>query len=302
MPAVYQYDTFPDTFRMQAYYALASAIGDYQGGMMAAPTESNAIWNAIDAKLRREHGLANLSPHEIHPDNKWLAYLRKLSDSDLVIDAIEIAFSLAVRFAANRRTRSVETLEHVQRFVDELNRRFREHDLGYEFLVAANTGFITKIDDQFVHAEVVEPAIASLHAAGFDGSLQEFVKGHQEYRRGNYKSAMNEAHKAFESTMKSIASARGWSCPANPTVNQLIKVLIDNELIPKENDSYFSGLRAILESGTPTLRNRRSAHGQGQTVVDLPDYFALHLTASTIVFLMAAHQALPTATSAEGSP
>jgi hypothetical protein len=52
----------------------------------------------------------------------------------------------------------------------------------------------------------------------------------------------------------------------------------------------------MLESGVPTARNRMGGHGQGSSVVEVPDYLVahvLHQTASAIVFLVAAEKQLP---------
>jgi len=178
--------------------------------------------------------------------------------------------------------------------VEILNRRFREHDLGYEYVAKPSPGTIIRIDSQFVHAEMIEPAIASLYSAGFDGPLDEFMAAHKSYRHGDNKAAMNEALKAFESTMKAICDAKGWQYPDHATAQPLIAALFLNGLLPSDLQSYFGGIRSVLESGVPTARNRRSAHGQGAEVTNVPDHlaaFTLHLTASNIVFLMESYRA-----------
>ncbi|WP_390834051.1 DUF7014 domain-containing protein, partial [Calothrix parietina] len=50
-----------------------------------------------------------------------------------------------------------------------------------------------------------------------------------------------------------------------------------------------------LESGIPTVRNKNAGHGQGSQSIAVPQHFAayqLHLTASTILFLLEAEKAL----------
>lgn len=72
---------------------------------------------------------------------------------------------------------------------------------------------------------------------------------------------------------------------------KLLSVAFDNDLIPSYLQSEFSALRALLESGTPTVRNRSGGHGQGPAVVDVPDYiaaYALHLTGASILLLVGA--------------
>ncbi len=50
-------------------------------------------------------------------------------------------------------------------------------------------------------------------------------------------------------------------------------------------------LQKLLMSGVPTVRNKNAAHGDGETITPMPEYFAsyaLHLTATTLKFLMEA--------------
>jgi hypothetical protein len=110
--------------------------------------------------------------------------------------------------------------------------------------------------------------------------------------QGNNKAAINDALKSFESTIKAIMDQHCWQRDANWQAKRLIDALFDNELLPSELSSYFSGVRSTMESGVPTIRNRNAGHGQGAAIADIPDYlaaFALHLTASNIVFLLAAN-------------
>jgi hypothetical protein len=76
---------------------------------------------------------------------------------------------------------------------------------------------------------------------------------------------------------------------------ELIDVCLRNDLIPPLIQSHTGGVRATLESGIRTIRNRLSGHGQGPTVVDVPPHYAsyvLHLTATTIQFLVESEKTL----------
>lgn len=176
--------------------------------------------------------------------------------------------------------------------IEELNGRFRERGIGYQYV----NGILVRLDSQFAHAEVVKPALGLLNASGFDGPADEFMRAFQHYRHGRHKEAVAEALKAFESTMKAICEARKWSYPSTSTAKQLMEILFDKGLVPKILESHFTNLRAAMESGLPTLRNKTSGHGQGAVPVEIPAYFAgyaLHLMASNIIFLVEAHKALP---------
>ena len=214
---------------------------------------------------------------------------------DDVLSIIEISFQLVdenVR-GHQRRVGNQTSWQAADDAIAELNYRFREHRIGYQY----HGGQIIAVNSQYLHSEVVEPAISLLYDANFDGALQEFMTAHEHYRKGNYKEAIVNAGSAFESAMKTICDQRGWAY-VRDTATALIEVLYNQDLIPSEMKNHFTGLRSALEGGVPTLRNQagRGAHGQGSTPIAVPDYLAaycLHLTAANIVFLVEAHNAKP---------
>ena len=176
--------------------------------------------------------------------------------------------------------------------IEELNYRFREHGIGYQF----SNGQIIRMDSELIHAKIVKPALELLNQRNYAGAQQEFLKAHEHYRKGNAKEALNECLKAFESVMKAICDKRGWNHNKNAAAKNLIEVCFDNGLIPAFWQSHYSSLRNLLESGVPTGRNKTSAHGQGKTPVSVPNHlvaYMLHMTASTIVFLAEAEEKYP---------
>jgi hypothetical protein len=178
--------------------------------------------------------------------------------------------------------------------IAKLNRRFREHSIGYEFA----GGEIIRVDSKFIHAEAVRPALHLLQDAGveFAGAFQEFLGAHERHRKGEQKDAIISACKSFESTMKAICIARSWPFDAQKdTVAKLIEIVFANGLVPAYLQNHVSALRTVLESGVPTVRNRTSGHGQGTTPVVVPEHYVayvLHMTASNIVFLIESFKAL----------
>ncbi|GBQ97718.1 hypothetical protein NF685_04910 [Asaia lannensis NBRC 102526] len=96
--------------------------------------------------------------------------------------------------------------------------------------------------------------------------------------------------------MKVILDKRGWNHNTNDTASKLISALYSYNLIHEYWQNNLTGLRTLLESAIPTPRNKSSAHGQGVNLTLVPDHIAgyvLHMTASTIVFLVKAERALP---------
>jgi len=185
------------------------------------------------------------------------------------------------------------------RAIEELNQRFLENDIGYQY----RNGRIMRIDSEYTHSEIVLPALQLLNEPEFKPAMDEFLKGHEDYRRGRYEDAINEALKAFESTMKIICENRGWKVVSKkrkkPTVSDasasdLIQTRFEHELIPVALQRHFTS----LGSGLLAVRNAYSAHGDGVETVEVPDYlaqYALNLAASNIVLLINAYR-----TSTEG--
>jgi hypothetical protein len=148
---------------------------------------------------------------------------------------------------------------------------------------------VIKRESEFVHKETVAPAIALLSAARYKGANEEFLQAHKHYRDGDYKAVLVECLKAFESTMKIICNAKSWPFNPTATAQPLIKTCLDNNLVPTFSDQQLTSLRTLLESGIPTVRNKRGGHGQGPQPTDVPQElakYALNLTASTILLLV----------------
>ena len=86
--------------------------------------------------------------------------------------------------------------------IAELNTRFREHGVGYQY----ESGEIIRVDSQLLHSEVVKPALALLTSKEYEGANTEFLKAFEHYRKNDTKECLNECLKAFESTMKALAT------------------------------------------------------------------------------------------------
>lgn len=288
---VYQYEEIPPELRVQIVHIWDSIIGSSYVSEHYAPA-SQKVYGFIQRALCREMGTFSLTGNiNDSPEAQCKGLLLHGSTLE-VLDVVEMSFRLI------RNLGSVYTWEdwppdHEQPddSINELNHRFREHGVGYQF----EGGEIVRVDSQYVHAEVVKPAISLLNTAGFEGASDEFLKAHEHYRNGRHKEAMTEALNAFESTMKAICDKNGWKYDSNATAKRLIEAILDNELVPRYMQSHFTGLRQTLEAGLPTVRNKNSGHGQGIFRRTVPDYlagYALHLVATNIVFLVEAHEAL----------
>ena len=295
-PVIYRYDELPTPFRVQVVHIWNQALD-------LSPYDSFAedCWTSIHDTLAKEMGVFELLPnsgrrnHLVNCSN----FLLQSKDLDQVLSLIELSFQYIdtrVRYEGSRHYYADwgrGTKQTPDDAINELNYRFREHAIGYQY----SGGQIVEVNSQYLHSETVEPAITLLHDAGFEGALQEFMDAHKYYRARNYKDAIVNASNAFESTMRTVCDIRGWAYTQNATSSKLIEVLFANNLVSSEMKSHFTSLRSTLASGVPTIRNKggQGGHGQGSSPVEVPDHlaaYALHLTASNIVFLVESHKAL----------
>lgn len=292
-PEVYRYDRIPDSLRNQIVHILLDALGNashYQARAYIIHEYPNVVacYDEITNALRREYGVFHLSrDHSTHGSNieDLYGFFLREKNVEKVLDVIELSFC-----AIDQYTRTHDYLRKrdpsgdADRAIDELNGRFKEHGIGYRF----TDGQIIRVDSEFIHSEVVRPALRILNQQQYAGAREEFLKAHDHYRKGDAKEALNECLKSLESVMKTICDKRGWSYDERATANKLIGICFNNQLVPAFWQSHFAALRSLLESGVPTARNRLSGHGQGAAPMPVPGHvagYALHMTAAAIVFL-----------------
>ncbi len=293
-PTVYRYDDLPKPFRQQVKYIWQRALGPGTvGAYVGAYREQNDLWPRIFDILAEAHGREHLGTANYSKHAQCQQYLM-VEGVDEALDIVELSFrviNVGLRGMPEWERSRRSITQEPDEAIDDLNHRFRQHGIGYQF---AGDQLI-RMDSEFVHAEMVEPAIALLHEAGFHGPNEEFLRAHAHYRHGRTKEAATEALKAFESTMKTICEARRWGCVPNATAKPLINIMLDKELIPRSLQNQFSQLAALLE-GLATVRNKMGGHGQGSQPVPVEPYFAayaLHQAAANIVLLVEAHKAKP---------
>lgn len=296
-PVIYKYDELPQPLRGQIAHILRDTIGvpqSPQHPFIPAPFDPiEAKWRQVHDTLAKERGefvLGNKDPHK-NCAERCISFLLEESDFEQIMSLVELAFAFIDTDL--RKGAGIKDRRRIDDAILELNQRFQEHAVGWQYLA----GRIVRMDSQYLHAETVEVAVSLLQDAGFAGPLEEFMKAHEHYRKGNNEDAITRTNNAFESTMKAICDKRGWNYGKDKaTANDLISVLFNNNLIPSNMQSHFTGLRTTLAGGLPTVRNKTegAAHGQGAEPVDVPQHivsYALHLAATNIVFLIEAHNA-----------
>jgi hypothetical protein len=176
----------------------------------------------------------------------------------------------------------------------ELNERFLEHGVGYQF----ENGKIIRIDSQYVHAEVVKEALRLLFEPGFEEANDEFMKAHRHLREGNLRDCNTAALRATENVLKVICDGKGWARQPGDNFERLLAIVQGERLFPDYlvEDGYFRNLIGAMKAGMPKIRDRQGGHGAAPGDAPVPDHigaFALHLTAANIVMLVKAYRALP---------
>ena len=290
-PDVYSYDDLPEPLRVQIVQIWLAKLGtNEEYDITFRSSEVKEAYDFIIETLRHEYGVFQLVDTRGIPQSpveELCNFFLKEQDVEKALDAVELAFR-AIESIQSRRGRPKKAADAVQ----ELNQRFKEHGVGYEF----NSPHIFRKDSEMLHEAVVKPALRLLNEKQYAGAQEEFVRAHEHYRKGNAKEALSECLKSFESVMKAICDKKRWSYSQVATSKALIQVCLDNGLIPSFWQSHYTALRSLLESGVPTGRNKLGGHGQGTTPVSVPDHlvaYMLHMTASAIVFLAEAEKNLP---------
>lgn len=298
VPDVYVYDTLPEALRVQIVQIMMDMLGDneaYNDHYGVGPSVQRAYETVVKA-LRRELGVFQL-PHkqrryDDHPIEELAEFILNEPDVEKVLGSVEFVCRLGQNMGSMPEYRRIQdAAARIAESIDELNQRFKEHGVGYLF-----DGDIVRIDSEFMHSEAVKPALLLLRDARYSGADEEFRNAHAHYRSGKYKECLTDALKSLESVMKVICGKRKWQVAPTDTAKRLIEICLANDLIPAFWQGHFSSLRAMLESSVPTARNKTSGHGQGTIPTQVPPYLAayvMHMTASTIVFLVEAEKSLP---------
>lgn len=290
---VYSYDVIPATLRNQLVFVMSDIVGSVSRTAML----SLFIYSDIARTLAREWGVIRLvaSAGTLGYDQEVIRAIREVENPDYVLDIIDLALQLVYeKIDDDGFDSKAKKMERLESSIEELNFRFKESGIGYE---CANYQMM-RIDSQLIHSEVVKPAISLLSEPGFEGAHDEFLVAHEHFRHRRYKEALNEALKAFESTIKVIAGARSWQIKKGDTANKLVKACMDNGLFPPYYESHLSALTNLLVGGVPGIRNAEAGHGQGAVVKDIDPHtvaYTLHMTASAIVLFVQSYQSLPEA-------
>ncbi len=282
-PDVYVYDIIPRALRVQIVHIIRDAVGEdnYSGAY------ASRVYDPINNALCREYGVFELVEYAQSPEEAIIKFFLAEKSVDKVLDVIELSFRMIDHFVRGISAHSSRRKIEPDAAIAELNGRFKEHAVGFQF----ESRRLIRVDSEYVHTEAVKPTLALLRAQGYEGANEEFLKAHEHYRHGRHKECLVEALKAFESTLKAICIKRGWEFQPTATAKVLIAICMNEGLFPSFLENQMHAVRALLESGLPTVRNKLGGHGQGPETIMVPEYlarYALNLAASNILLVVEA--------------
>jgi AbiJ N-terminal domain 4 len=290
VPDVYAYDKLPQPLRVQIVHIVQDAFGKDH----FASSYANNAYKFVNDTLCREYGAFQLDKRAETCQAAVISFFLQEQSTERALDVVEFCFKIINTFIRDSNDYASTTDREIEPndAIAELNERFKEHGIGYQF--ASNE--IIRVDSEFLHSAAVKPTLVLLQEEEFNGANDEFLNAHEHYRHGRYKECLVDTLKSFESTMKVICKRRGWPTQPSDTAKNLIATCFANGLLPAYLESQLGSLRSLLESGVPTIRNKAGGHGQGTEVTHVPEFlasYALHLTASSILFIAKADAANP---------
>jgi hypothetical protein len=293
--------TFSARLRDALFLTIRSCIGSYDEShnYVSGSYAGNDYWKYIDRELftkSDEYHDLKQSVGE-NASQRLYRFFRSSSDAGL-LDALDIASQL-ISAAVDNLHRSTDAYDQSRFGVSlsssdalaQMDQLLRTNGTVYRVV----GGKVVISTDDFTHEEAVAPALEALSQPGFASARAEFHSALAHYREGDFADALTKANHAFESTMKIIASKMGWPFNENDTASKLVKVMIDNGLCPPMRQSALTGLRTMLESDVPTLRNKTpsAGHGAGTKTPSVPApiaTYAIVASAANIRLLIELYQ------------
>lgn len=283
MPEVYEYEKFSERFRNQFMTIVRKSVER----ATQYPSEVNAgyIVNWIYNSFAQEKGLKQLQGN--YGYGTWNAlehYVDTCSNPDF-LDLMDYIFGTLMSDPIIQRSLMLYSDRFSAAAIEELNYRLRQNGLGYEFL----NGVIIKKSNTVTHEKIIKPALKLLTDEKFRGAEDEYLTAFECFRNGDNKDAILNAAKAFESTMKIICLELGYAFDEKrSTAKPLIEVLKSNSFFPDYLQEHLTAICKALETGAPTVRNRKTGHGQGAMIERVGDEYVeyvLNLVATNMVFL-----------------
>ena len=268
LPDVFQTEVLSPKFRTQVNWIWKDSL------LKLRSTYGNVVMQEVRGIICRESGRHSLCGNpQLSPENDLLEALKTTKDTQLGLDIIETSF---------RVMREYVHAQHLSSHVEELNHRFRENGIGYQFDLNAQR--LIPINSTFAYEQAVRPALALLAHPDFATANKEFIEAFDDYKKSDFHDCLTKCGSCFESVMKIICDKKGWAFDPKDTAAKLMNTIISAQGM----DSFFEQPLKLIA----TMRNRLSgSHGAGTTPKNVPEHiarYALNATASAILLLVEA--------------
>jgi len=283
---VFQYEEVPSKLKITLYKIFQRTIIMITEPPYYPSTRRFTIYESIHNIICEEHSLECLirepsykSDYEVNV----IEFFKTNNDLLIALDIIQLFCKFIHGFIKSHYCDRNKKKE-LESILDEINQRMLQHSFGYQF----TEGLLIRIDTKHTHNEIVKPALILLNDSRFKNANEEYRAGFEAYKNADYENVFSECNKSFESTMKIICEINEFEYKQSDVSSKLIKILVAKEFIKAYNENMLNGLINVLTT-VPTLRNKEGGHGKGvkEKLNDISYVnFALHSTASNILFLM----------------
>ena len=182
MPDVYVYEEIPQSLRVQIIHIIRDTIGEdnYQNA-------AGSAYEFIHKALCKEYGLFTLKQHARNDEEATLDYFLNSEDYERCLDIIEITFRIINNYVDKNYynyKQSTTSSQEPEDAINELNSRFKESGIGYQF----ESGELIRVDSKYIHSEAVKPVLNVLGSVkAYRGANDEFLSAHEHYRHKRYK-------------------------------------------------------------------------------------------------------------------
>jgi hypothetical protein len=288
-PEIYVYDEAPPQFRHQICSAFSDGIGPYTSvglydvSVSRDTTKANECWRAIDHICFKEIFPYREYAKRQFPSEGVIEALTTIKDIDVFLSIVEIGCLFLVDMAEDTYL-GTSKRQAVLGAISEINERFEQHAIGYQF----ENGKIIRKDSEFIHAEIIKPALSLLAQPIFEKINDEFMTAHEHYRLKNFKDAVTAANRSFETMLKVICDLEKWKYRKGDRASELVTLVSQNGLFTHDFDKGILAYTAAMKTGLPTVRNDAGGHGEGledNAVTSEIARYAIDLAASNILFL-----------------
>ncbi|WP_375460884.1 STM4504/CBY_0614 family protein [uncultured Enterovirga sp.] len=280
---VYEYSIISKKVRIQVVQIIKDGLGPYYDSF--GNTASGPLYDFIVKQVRRDVGVHQLVGHARHPEAELFKWLEEVNTTDDWLDAVELSLKVVDRVVKAHPNTYSETEAAPDDTIQEFNARMQEAALGYQYV----SGEIVRADSFHLHREVVVPALTLLANPRFQAAEQEYRSAHHAFRHGELEDSLVDCGKAFESVLKVIGTARRWPINDSDPASKLIQAAVNAGFLATYSSASLNHLKGLLESSTPTVRNKQGGHGAGVSPRTVPRELAalqLHQTAAVILFLV----------------